>query len=147
MESPAAIPSNELTVNGKSEDVEKLRPTSDTPLESTATELIIEYTPKDQIPVKEVKLVSTDNIKSYTVKFFNADGSVTERKVEIFVNLLSASVMNCDLYNTDKIYDQDLNIEEICVMNFYTLYDWFLLVFVFILNIPIVHFLTVEFWY
>ena len=81
MDSATTIPTDEITINDKTVDVDDLRPTSDTPLESSEGTVIIEYTPSKTVPVQEVELVSTENIKTYTVKFYNEDGTVTTKKV------------------------------------------------------------------
>ena len=83
MDSVATIPSSEIKINDNKADVDDLRPTSDTPLESSEDTVIIEYTPSKTVPVQEVELLSTENIKTYTVKFYNEDGTVTTRKVII----------------------------------------------------------------
>ncbi len=81
MDSPTTIPSSQISVNDIRGDVEKLRPSSEVPFETSVPTFIVEYTPTEEKPVKEVKLVSADNIKAFTVKFFNADNTVTIRKV------------------------------------------------------------------
>ena len=83
MDSATTIPSDEIKINDKNADVDGLRPTSDTPLESSEDTVIIEYTPSKTVPVQEVELLSTENIKTYTVKFYNEDGTVTTKKVGI----------------------------------------------------------------
>jgi hypothetical protein len=35
-------------------------------------------------PVKKVMLISTENIKTYTVNFYNVDGSVIKKTVSIY---------------------------------------------------------------
>lgn len=89
MDSPTTIPSSELSVSDKTADVEKLRPSSPTTFESYAPTLTIEYTPSGAKPVKDVTLVSLDNIKSYTVEFLNADDTVTRRLVGLASNKMS----------------------------------------------------------
>lgn len=83
MDSPTTIPSSELSVSDTTGDIEKLRPSSVVAFESSVPTLVIEYQPTEEKPIKEVKLVSADNIKTYTVKFFNADETVTTRQVGI----------------------------------------------------------------
>jgi hypothetical protein len=46
--------------------------------------LIIEYSPSMSRPVKKVMLISTENIKTYTVNFYNVDGSVIKKTVSIY---------------------------------------------------------------
>lgn len=81
MGSITTIPSTEITSNDKKADIENLRPSSKTPFKSSEGQLVIEYMPSKTRPIANVELVSTDNIKTYTVQFFNADGTVTTRKV------------------------------------------------------------------
>jgi hypothetical protein len=50
--------------------------TSPKQLQSSEGTLIIEYTPSIARPMKEIELVSTENIKSYKVTFYNKDGTV-----------------------------------------------------------------------
>jgi hypothetical protein len=50
--------------------VDDLRPTSPKQLQSSEGTLIIEYTPSIARPMKEIELVSTENIKSYKVTFY-----------------------------------------------------------------------------
>jgi hypothetical protein len=44
-------------------DTHNLRPESPTPLQSSDGTLIIEYSPSTARPMKEIELVSTENIK------------------------------------------------------------------------------------
>lgn len=81
MTSHIAIPSSEIIINDEMAVPDNLRPTSDTPMESSTGTLIIQYTPSLNKPVKEVELISTENIKTFTVKFYNVDGSVTIKTV------------------------------------------------------------------
>ena len=81
MSSPSTIPSSEIKVNDNTAVIENLRPNAATPLTSTQPTLVIEYTPSSPKPVQTVKLISTDNIKTYTVTFFNADQTVTKKTV------------------------------------------------------------------
>ncbi|XP_076089929.1 uncharacterized protein LOC143061956 [Mytilus galloprovincialis] len=83
MGSITTIPSTEITSNDKKADIENLRPSSKTPFKSSEGQLVIEYMPSKTRPIANVELVSTDNIKTYTVQFFNADGTVTTRKVKV----------------------------------------------------------------
>ena len=83
MDSAATIPSSEITINDQATGVDELRPTSDTPFESSEDTIVVQYTPSKTVPIQEVELVSTENIKTYTVKFYNDDGTVTTRKVRI----------------------------------------------------------------
>ena len=87
MNSHITIPSSEIIINDKMAVPDNLRPTSDAPMESSRGTLIIQYTPSINKPVKEVELISTENIKTFTVKFYNVDGSVTIKTVRIvFLN-------------------------------------------------------------
>jgi hypothetical protein len=43
--------------------------------------LIVEYNPSVTRPIQAVELVSTENIKTYNVTFYNIDGTVTTKKV------------------------------------------------------------------
>jgi hypothetical protein len=81
MASNMIIPSSEINVSDKTVAVDNLRPESPTPLQSSYGTLIIEYSPSTARPMKEIELVSTDNIKSYKVTFYNKDGSVTTKTV------------------------------------------------------------------
>jgi hypothetical protein len=64
MASNTIIPSNEINVSDKTVAVDNLRPESPTPLQSSDGTLIIEYSPSTARPMKEIELVSTENIKS-----------------------------------------------------------------------------------
>lgn len=81
MNSHIAIPSSEIIINDKKAVPDNLRSISDTPMESSTGTLIIQYAPSINKPVKEVELISTENIKTFTVKFYNIDGSVTIKTV------------------------------------------------------------------
>ncbi|CAC5411567.1 unnamed protein product [Mytilus coruscus] len=81
MNSITTIPSTEITTNDKTAEIENLRPSSKTPFKSSEDKLVIEYVPTKTRPIANVELVSTDNVKTYTVQFFNEDGTVTTRKV------------------------------------------------------------------
>ena len=83
MDSITTIPSTEITTNDKKGEIENLRPSSKTPFKSSEEKLVIEYVPSKTRPIANVELVSTDNVKTYTVQFFNADGTVTTRKVSM----------------------------------------------------------------
>jgi hypothetical protein len=48
--------------------VDDLRPTSPKQLQSSEGTLIIEYTPSIARPMKEIELISTENIKPYKVR-------------------------------------------------------------------------------
>lgn len=84
MQSASTIPSTEINVNDKNANAEYLRPNSATPFESLKSTLIIEYSPSMSRPVKKVMLISTENIKTYTVNFYNVDGSVIKKTVSIY---------------------------------------------------------------
>lgn len=84
MQSASTIPSTEINVNDNNANAEYLRPNSATPFESLKPTLIIEYSPSMSRPVKKVMLISTENIKTYTVNFYNADGSVIKKIVSIY---------------------------------------------------------------
>jgi hypothetical protein len=43
-----------------------------------------EERPSMSRPVKKVMLISTENIKTYTVNFYNVDGSVIKKTVSIY---------------------------------------------------------------
>ena len=75
------VPSSEITVSDTTANKENLRPSSSTPLTSSQATLKIDYTPSEERPIKEVKLVNTDNIKTFTVKFYNADDTITTKQV------------------------------------------------------------------
>jgi hypothetical protein len=75
MASNTIIPSSEINVSDKTVAVENLRPESPTPLQSSDGTLIIEYSPSSARPMKEIELVSIENIKSYKVTFYNKDGT------------------------------------------------------------------------
>ena len=81
MNSPTTIPSSEIKVNDNTAIVENLRPNAISPMMSYWPSLVIEYTPSSPKPVQMVKLVSTANIKTYNVTFFNADRTVTTKTV------------------------------------------------------------------
>jgi len=81
MDSNTIIPSSEINVSDKMAVVDDLRPQSSTPLQSSDGQLIIEYNPSVTRPIKAVELVSTENIKTYNVTFYNVDGTVTTKKV------------------------------------------------------------------
>lgn len=81
MDSKTIIPSSEINVSDKMAVVDDLRPQSSTPLQSSDGQLIIEYNPTVTRPIKAVELVSTENIKTYNVTFYNVDGTVTTKKV------------------------------------------------------------------
>lgn len=81
MESATTIPSSQITVNDIQGDVENLRSISETPFVSSVDTLVVQYTPLKTVPVKEVKLTFVENIKSYTVVFYNDDNTVTTRQV------------------------------------------------------------------
>jgi hypothetical protein len=81
MDSNTIIPSSEINVSDKMAVVDDLRPTSPKQLQSSEGTLIIEYTPSIARPMKEIELVSTENIKSYKVTFYNKDGTVTTKTV------------------------------------------------------------------
>ncbi|XP_063425326.1 venom prothrombin activator pseutarin-C non-catalytic subunit-like [Mytilus trossulus] len=83
MDSITTIPSTEITTNDKKGEIENLRPSSKTPFKSSEEKLVIEYVPTKTRPIANVELVSTDNVKTYTVQFFNADGTVTTKKVKV----------------------------------------------------------------
>ncbi|CAC5411568.1 unnamed protein product [Mytilus coruscus] len=83
MNSITTIPSTEITTNDKTAEIENLRPSSKTPFKSSEDKLVIEYVPTKTRPIANVELVSTDNVKTYTVQFFNEDGTVTTRKVNV----------------------------------------------------------------
>lgn len=98
MESVTTIPSSEISINDAQGDVDYLRPNSQSPLESSVEKLIIEYTPSKIIPVEEVELTSSDNIKSYTVIFYNDDGTVITREViSILFNKNMRNTSRCDI--------------------------------------------------
>jgi hypothetical protein len=81
MASNTIIPSSEINVSDKTVAVENLRPASLTPLQSSDGTMIIEYSPSPVRPLNEIELVSTENINSYKVTFYNKDGSVTTKSV------------------------------------------------------------------
>ena len=81
MASNTIIPSSEINVSDKTVAVDNLRPESPTPLQSSDGTLIIEYSPSTARKMKEIELVSTENIKSYKVTFYNKDGTVTTKTV------------------------------------------------------------------
>ena len=83
MDSITTIPSTEITTNDKKGEIENLRPSSKTPFKSSEEKLVIEYVPTKTRPIANVELVSTDNVKNYTVQFFNANGTVTTKKVSM----------------------------------------------------------------
>ena len=81
MDSNTIIASSEINVSDKMAVVDDLRPQSSTPLQSSDGQLIVEYNPSVTRPIKAVELVSTENIKTYNVTFYNVDGTVTTKKV------------------------------------------------------------------
>ena len=81
MASNRIIPSSEINVSDKTVAVDNLRPEFPTPLQSSDGTLIIEYSPSTARPMKEIELVSTENIKSYNVTFYNKDRTVTTKTV------------------------------------------------------------------
>ncbi|CAG2184395.1 unnamed protein product [Mytilus edulis] len=85
MTSSEIIPSREIKVNNQSINIENLRPNAIIPFSSYESSVTIEYTPQGAKPVNEVKLKSTDNIKTFNVKFYNADGSVVSKTVSFTV--------------------------------------------------------------
>lgn len=85
MTSSEIIPSREIKVNNQSINIENLRPNAIIPFSSYESSVTIEYTPQRAKPVNEVKLKSTDNIKTFNVKFYNADGSVVSKTVSFTV--------------------------------------------------------------
>lgn len=83
MDSETTIPSSEISVSDRNAVVDDLRSSSSTPLESSEATLTIKYSPSEERPVKEVKLVSTENIKQYRVTYYNSDGTVITKVVSI----------------------------------------------------------------
>ena len=81
MDSNTIIASSEINVSDKMAVVDDLRPQSSTPLQSSDGQLIVEYNPSVTRPIQAVELVSTENIKTYNVTFYNVDGTVTTKKV------------------------------------------------------------------
>ena len=81
MDSNTIIASSEINVSDKMAVVDDLRPQSSTPLQSSDGQLIVEYNPSVTRPIQAVELVSTENIKTYNVTFYNIDGTVTTKKV------------------------------------------------------------------
>ena len=81
MSSPTTIPSSEIKVNDNMAIVDNLRPNAVTPMMSYSSNVVIDYTPSSPKPVQRVKLVSTSNIKTYNVTFYNADRTVTTKRV------------------------------------------------------------------
>ncbi len=96
MASNTIIPSSEINVSDKTVAVENLRPESPTPLQSSDGTLIIEYSPSTARPMKEIELVSTENIKSYKVTFYNKDGSVTTKTVRTIRSRCNVGVTNIE---------------------------------------------------
>lgn len=103
MESPTFIPSSEISVSDSTGKVEDLRPTSETPFVSSASTLSVVYTPTEERPIKEVKLVSTDNIKSFTVKFTAPDGTVTQKQVLSLARIETIYVIFVIFANYEKV--------------------------------------------
>ena len=83
MTSPKTIQSSEIKINDQMADIELLRPNSASPMQSSKPTLVIEYTPTVAKPIALVKLVSTENIKTYNVTFTNEDGTVINRWASI----------------------------------------------------------------
>ena len=94
MDSNTIIPSSEINVSDKMAVVDDLRPTSPKQLQSSEGTLIIEYTPSIARPMKEIELVSTENIKSYKVTFYNKDGTVTTKTVRTIRRCCFVGVIN-----------------------------------------------------
>jgi hypothetical protein len=68
----------------------------------------IEYTPSIARPMKEIELVSTENIKSYKVTFYNKDSTVTTKTVRTirrccFVGVISKYTLECALFDANII--------------------------------------------
>jgi hypothetical protein len=101
MASNTIIPSNEINVSDKTVAVDNLRPESPTPLQSSDGTLIIEYSPSTARPMKEIELVSTENIKSYKVTFYNKDGSVTTKTSGVVED--AVPINNTKMYNFSRI--------------------------------------------
>jgi hypothetical protein len=104
MDSITTIPSTEITTNDKKGEIENLRPSSKTPFKSSEEKLVIEYVPTKTRPIANVELVSTDNVKTYTVQFFNADGTVTTRKVSMTPTKAIRLMVSSLLYLHQKEY-------------------------------------------
>lgn len=81
--SPTTIPSSEIKVNDDMAKIDNLRPGGLIPMMSSKPTLVIQYTPSIAKSVQRVELVSTENIVSYTVTFFNADGTTIKRTVSM----------------------------------------------------------------
>jgi len=96
MASNTIIPSSEINVSDKTVAVDNLRPESPTPLQSSDGTLIIEYSPSTARKMKEIELVSTENIKSYKVTFYNKDGTVTTKTVRTIRSRCNVGVTNIE---------------------------------------------------
>ena len=83
MSSPSTIPLSELRVNDNMAIIDNLRPNAGTAMTSSYPTVIIEYTPKIPVSVQAVNLLSPENIKTYTVTFYNTNGIIINATVSI----------------------------------------------------------------
>lgn len=88
MDSETTIPSSEISVSDRKAVVDDLRSSSSTSLESSEATLTIKYSPSEVRPVKDVQLVSTENIDKYRVTFKNVDGTVITKVVSVGIDML-----------------------------------------------------------